>query len=88
MIQLARPQRTLNLSSLSAYGTVSKGRAKGESMSEKGVYTPSCAPDQASSHQVSKQKCMVEIYSTQANVMLFRSNFLIDPTLTVCIVKM
>ena len=44
MIQLARPQRTLNLSSLSAYGTVSKGRAKGESMSEKGVYTPSCAP--------------------------------------------
>ena len=60
MIQLARPQRTLNLSSLSAYGTVSKGRAKGESMSEKGVYTPSCAPDQASSHQVSKQK--IEIY--------------------------
>ena len=64
---------------------MSQGGAREESMPEKGVTVlyghdrkgydrPSCSSDKAN-------------ISPQANVVLFRSNFLIDPTLTVCIVE-
>ena len=80
-----------SLSCLSGFSTVNQGRARGKLMPEKGVTVlhgwgrkaydrPSCAPDQASYHQVSNQKGLMEIYSPQgnifsSNVMLFRSNF-------------
>ena len=51
--------------------TVLHGRGK------KAYDQPSCGQDKANDHQSIESEGLMEIYSLQANVVLFRSNFLI-----------